>query len=691
MRLLYWYTQFLTPEGAERTYRGMNHFELNLSATDRFKYDPENHEFTCTPLDTPLPPGFWGDKIYNVNVITGSNGVGKSSIIGYMMDCLNELYQGNLESYDFTIFVMDIDGVNHMFVLNGHESSDIKAPDSVKKHLVRRGRLSGQSPILYPLERSKIIYLSNTLNQSDDQRAVNETVYWRYKITHVRRQFIYDCSISGAIRFDQKDDCYANRENDFLSIFFFNEHYKQVKYVCDRKQYSNLLELRENGIPVPIPKSLQIDLRYEVSEPLSKHFINLSKLEQIKPDYSKSDLIAFSLCVGCLLAYEQNLKNIYSHYSGPRKSYSLSSLDYEGFAKLFSNAKNALPDPDTAADSEEELTKITIKDEAEEMYSNCLSFVNFLFAESEKLQTCFNVLNTFYSPIPVLYSFEVDMTKEAATDFEWFLEFMRLYRQTCAPYYFLDFSWGLSSGENNLLSMFSSLYYVFDGNDDHIVTQSYITDEQFFADTILLFMDEADLTYHPEWQRQFVSILTAFLSKVYDVRKIKNIQVLLTTHSPLLLSDIPKNNVIYLQKEDKSKPVDIETFGQNIHQILKDSFFLENGTVGAFAADKINETARRLQNIIDEFEEKEQQKQHDYEKINSELKECKQLIDLVAPGVLKGKLILLYREASGKMFNSHHGEVNQAERRKAHEMSNQQLEAYLRMYQDELNRRSHDD
>ena len=691
MRLLYWYTQFLTLEGAQRTYRGMNNFELNLSATDRFEYDPENHEFTCTPLETPLPPDFWGKKIYNVNVLTGSNGVGKSSIIGYMMDCLNELYQRNLKSYDFTIFVMDIDGVNHMFILNGHESSDIKVLASVEKHLVSRGQLSGQSSILYPLERSKIIYMSNTLNHSDDRRAIEEILDRQNWFRHVRKRFIYDCSVSGAIRFDQKDDCHASKERDLLVTYFTNEHYKQVKYICDRKQYSNLLELRNDGKPVPIPKSLRIDLHYDVSEYLRNHLINLSKLEKLKSDYSEFDLVSFSLCVGCLLAFEQNLRNIYSDYQAPEDRYSLSSVGYEVVAELFSNAKDALLYPAAAVDSEEKSIEISVYDEAEEMYSNCLSFVSFLFDESTKLKTYFNVLNTFDSIIPIPDSFEVDMTSEAKTDFEWFLEFMRLYKQTCVPYYFLDFSWGLSSGENNLLSMFSSLYYVFDGNDDHIVTQSYATDEQFFADTILLFMDEADLTYHPEWQRQFVSILTAFLSKVYDVRKIKNIQVLLTTHSPLLLSDMPKNNVIYLQKDDMGKPVDIETFGQNIHQILKDSFFLENGTIGAFAADKINETARRLQNIIDEFEKQGQQKHHDFERINRELEECKQLIDLVAPGVLKGKLILLYREASGKVFNSAHGEVNQAERRKAHEMSNQQLEAYLRMYQDELNRRSHDD
>ena len=102
-------------------------------------------------------------------------------------------------------------------------------------------------------------------------------------------------------------------------------------------------------------------------------------------------------------------------------------------------------------------------------------------------------------------------------------------------------------------------------------------------------MDEADLTYHPEWQRQLIKILTAFLPLEFGSCGLNNIQLILTTHSPLLLGDIPPNNVIYLKENTNN----INTFGQNIHTILKDSFFLKNG-IGAFAADKINRTAKIL-------------------------------------------------------------------------------------------------
>lgn len=107
-----------------------------------------------------------------------------------------------------------------------------------------------------------------------------------------------------------------------------------------------------------------------------------------------------------------------------------------------------------------------------------------------------------------------------------------------------------------------------------------------------MFMDEADLTYHPEWQRRFVSILTAFIQEIYPKECCREVQIILSTHSPLLLGDMPSRNVIYLKKDEKTGITQtdgrgrIETFGQNIHLILRDSFFLSDGTIGEFAGKR---------------------------------------------------------------------------------------------------------
>ena len=67
-----------------------------------------------------------------------------------------------------------------------------------------------------------------------------------------------------------------------------------------------------------------------------------------------------------------------------------------------------------------------------------------------------------------------------------------------------------------------------------------------------------------------------------------SIYVLVTTHSPFILSDIPKDSILYL-KGGKKQDSDtyINPFCANVNDILKQSFFLESGFIGDFAQRKI--------------------------------------------------------------------------------------------------------
>ena len=228
------------------------------------------------------------------------------------------------------------------------------------------------------------------------------------------------------------------------------------------------------------------------------------------------------------------------------------------------------------------------------------------------------------------------------------VEFLKKYHNICTPYYTLDFNWGLSSGEENMLRLFSWLFHIFprtaeDGGTRYRILNNpkHIKNGGNECDSVLLIMDEADLTFHPEWQRRLIHILTAFLPTIYPPECAKDIQLVLTTHSPLLLGDVPRENIRFLNgtgesimtKDEKRS----ETFGQNIHTILKDSFFLKDGTIGQFASNKINTLAKRLGEL-----------QKDETKSNvsaAELETIQQTIDLVASGILRTKLECMYKDA----------------------------------------------
>ena len=283
-------------------------------------------------------------------------------------------------------------------------------------------------------------------------------------------------------------------------------------------------------------------------------------------------------------------------------------------------------------------------------------------------------------------------------DAQWFSGFLQKYRYTCNPHYYLDFGWGLSSGENNLLRLFTSLYYIFErdyANEKNGHYQIYNYDKthgRTACDTVILIMDEADLTYHPEWQRRFLSVITAFLQEIYPAQCCREMQILLSTHSPLLLGDMPRDNVVYLRADEKTGMTQadgsgrIETFGQNIHLILRDSFFLKKGTIGEFAAKKIQDVTDALE-IIRIFLKGEgsgetiaarEEADGFVRRIEQELEP---VIRLLADGIIKSKLSEM-AQSYKRELKSLSGQTGSYE-----ELTEEELRSQLARIRDELERR----
>lgn len=69
----------------------------------------------------------------------------------------------------------------------------------------------------------------------------------------------------------------------------------------------------------------------------------------------------------------------------------------------------------------------------------------------------------------------------------------------------------------------------------------------------------------------------------------------MATHSPFILSDIPKNNVLFLENgKTVLEQMQDDTFGANIHSLLQNGFFLNGAPIGDFAKHKINEMFLKL-------------------------------------------------------------------------------------------------
>ena len=70
---------------------------------------------------------------------------------------------------------------------------------------------------------------------------------------------------------------------------------------------------------------------------------------------------------------------------------------------------------------------------------------------------------------------------------------------------------------------------------------------------------------------------------------------MIVTHSPFVLSDIPVDNILFLEKNgEKASKENMASFGANIHTMLVNCFFLKGGAMGEFAKEIINQMVDKL-------------------------------------------------------------------------------------------------
>jgi len=147
--------------------------------------------------------------------------------------------------------------------------------------------------------------------------------------------------------------------------------------------------------------------------------------------------------------------------------------------------------------------------------------------------------------------------------------------------------------------------------------------------------DEPDNALHPAWKKRVIASVVEIFKNYLDMSNI-TVHFIYSTHSPFLLSDIPKQNIIFLDKDEDGmcKVVDglkekKQTFGANIHTLLSDSFFMEDGLMGEFAKGKINEIIEFYKEV--EVENKKEKSNFDalitrYEKKRDEFYQTQSII-----------------------------------------------------------------
>jgi hypothetical protein len=132
----------------------------------------------------------------------------------------------------------------------------------------------------------------------------------------------------------------------------------------------------------------------------------------------------------------------------------------------------------------------------------------------------------------------------------------------------------------------------------------------------ILLLDEPETHMHPELARNLLSNLTQWVKPSPVMIQRTEIQIILTTHSPFLLSDILKENVLILNWARRSEwqqagtdvhPPAFPTYAANFYSILMDSLILESG-YGELALKQILDVKKKLLDYSVEIDVKEKRK-----------------------------------------------------------------------------------
>lgn len=616
-------------------YKSLENVGINLSEKYKITYNLEESKLNIEESESFID-NFWGERISSVHAIVGDNGAGKTTILKFIRDFFNH---GNTykNQYGFFVFLdkknytfniiccgknlnfKNFDKPKDIYIINSYSFENIYGFNiipteeylSVYNYSMRKRML---------LLNQNVIYISTNLD-NNDYREVNQYYSYGGHILNLSTGYLLQHYNIDYVTKRYK----SNGQYDKLTTFFNQEILNQFKFLINYKK-----ELFT--IPFEPPKFLKISINGLNYEHLNKVF-EANEDERYLPEdltymYSKYKL--FDLFSGTINSSKNKdtkqktivflietivqvvIISIFSEEETSRTKYDilfkallkLEFLENENIKDIIINYKNFISELDNRINKKKPL------------FNSHISFLEFLYKNIKTISD--------YVTSEEGYFFNIS-PKDSNVEF--LNTFLDVYAKISHSYRFLDFSWGLSSGEFNYLSVFSRFF----SNYKEMCEQTEVTGERF--DNLLILMDEPDLTLHPRWQQWYIKTLLRFLPSVY---KECNIKIVITTHSPIMLSDIPKKNITFIGQKGKSYPSEErkETFGQNIYTLFDDAFFLDGDTsnmiIGYFSADKIKSISERLSKI--EYEIEKNSNRIDYK---LELEKLETLINLVGEPIIK--------------------------------------------------------
>ncbi len=561
-------------------------------------FDNLNNELFIQKKNTPNI--FKTDKILNISGVIGENGTGKTTLLnklGSIADTKLKLEKSKVKKEFIAVFYDDDD-----LVIFNSTNQEINVKGEVTEYLVKYSSTKTN----VNLERLSKVYLTNSnfsgenyyrklgeidyINLSSKTFEILEKEFFTYKGA------LNDQSGLNNTKFNVMQSIFPNfMDNRFRSLIDidFLVYVKGLKDKFIGKYISNI-QFKIDKIDNFISSDLK-DLNYYTNdyhkndaEEFEKKFIKLNKNINSNNDLISSLIMNLAgELIYCYSDFNEHIEECYTIEDLYKKC--------KEFIEKYAFA-------DSADNSEKAYFKNAIKE------INIIKRNNFEKKDNYYVKN----IKTFWELIKKFVYNETSFVLK----------------------YFYILDEYTSSGERSILNFMSRIYFL-------SKISGYFKDKGYeLRKNILLLIDEIDLYLHPAWQQK---IITTLINELNECFPDNVFQIVFSTHSPIVLSDIPTQNCIFLKKDHTGiimKKEVKQTFGCNIFNLYKDAFFLENGnTFGEYSRTFINNIAKKIKTG----------KVNDKENIN-------RLIDLIGEPIIQNHLRKLINEPKKNKIDSKQNE-----------------------------------
>lgn len=594
-------------------YRNLNNIGIHFTNQFKFSYDNKTgvlriaeknlsyiKDFYCLDSDCKDIAESEFQTSIDFSAIVGNNAVGKTTILRFIYEYVGKSFQPEAHKYDdvaIRYFEIYMDLIENKLIVIPHKVKMVIA-DEFKECIVKKECISNITKLYYTnafnyndyirVEKDKYdLSTGYLMNCSNDpiKKAYDEQHVTRYTINEFRNQSNFVTAyINGKWldAFDEMKDfkipsnaIFTLRDSSHGQFIFSDIDWEKEDKINLKKKMNNLLNYLNSWRKILYEDFASFE--YSSYYASCKHHVKNFELH-----------LCHTVINSLYYSLSTNNSNIIYWIIEESERY-LSVKNQEN--KEMSDIKKTVT-------YFEFLQELVMRDrESATIIDEHIKFLNFI---EEKLvkepvqmdgrQPGIYIRSENYMELDEFVAIGLDAEEyDKYNDmFEFFLpsvtieEFMHEYKKLSRYYDCFSFSWeGVSSGENALLSLFGRLYSV-----------------KKTSNNVLLLIDEADMLFHPEWQRRYIELMYKILPIIYPK---KNIQVIIATHSPIMLSDIPKQNVQFLKstlgKNKKRKTIIVDgcdTFSANIFRLFQDAFFVEDTGIGSFAEKKLKDIVKMI-------------------------------------------------------------------------------------------------